>query len=87
MVKNCLALRKDAVIDSDENFKDAALLGSIACSHEVLRRPPAEDVTRRVHPTARFGFIAESFQRAAPNGVGAMALKLLSELFRRRWAL
>src|SRR5260370_42352721 len=68
-----------------ENFENAALLSGISGCSEILRGSPPEDIARRIHPTACFGFVAEYFQRTAPNGIGARVLELTGELF--GWSL
>jgi hypothetical protein len=69
-------LRENAVVDANQNFENVALFGGVACGHKVLRRPPAEDIAWRIHPTARFGFFAEDLKSAIPDGVSAWVLKL-----------
>jgi hypothetical protein len=81
------AYEKDAVIDAEENFENAPLLGSISSCDEISRGSTAEDIARRIHPTTCFGFVAEYFQRPAPHGIGARVLKLAGELFGWSWAV
>src|SRR6266849_485482 len=64
---------------TEENFEHTALLGTISSCDEIPWGPPAEDVARRIHPTSCFCFVAEYFQRPAPNGIGARMLKLPCE--------
>src|SRR6266550_2414988 len=54
-----------------------------ARQHFLLRPDLVETARRRcrgrIHPTSCFYFVAEYFQRPAPNGIGARMLKLARE--------